>query len=933
MDRNQEITARYRMIESALNSSGAGIWEWNISTGEVHFDQVWLDMIGFSVEEVGHDLAGWSGLVHPDDLERVMFEVNRMLKLEVSQYLTEYRMRTKSGEYIWIRDAGRVVEFDEAGHPLLGVGTHLDISATKDSRKIIEDSLLRQELLSLVSQTLNYIDDFAGSINKALSMIGSYSDVSRIYIFEDDEAGETTTNTYEWCNAGIEPQIQNLQVIPYEFIPQWNVFLEQHGFIKSTVMAEELPADIVGMLEPQGILSILVLPIMLTPDRKHGFIGYDQCDRQRVWEPAMFELLRTCTGLLANAFKRRKSEIELRSSQQRYQALVEAQVDLVARIGVNGALTFVNRACCILLGMEEGSLVGRHISELNLVPINENSPAIGILPESLVAPPHRCYVEHGISLPGGVRWFGWEVFGICNTEDVLAEIQATGRDITAQKQYQKSLEEEKAKAQKASEAKSQFISKVSHELRTPLNSIIGFSDLMSMTELPARSMGFLTSIQKSSKHLRHLIDDLLDFAKIDSRKVKLNYSEFDLQTMMDDLFKAFSVNLTGSVKLDIRLSPGFPRLIRLDELKVRQMLNNIIGNAVKFTCSGSITVNAGFENATKESIDLLISVKDTGIGIPDDRLNQIFQSFEQIQNEEFPLTTGTGLGLSIVRAYADMFGGSIRVESQEGKGSEFVLYLPGIYCKFQQEMQDGSDSTDLPAGLPDFRGKSIMIADDDESRVTQLCEFLFPMNPQIIKVTNENEVPGLVMEFRPDLLIISLGTSFRAAAGIIGEIRLNPAVSGLPVIALGSPDDVGGDSGLFDLFLSGPLNRMAFLNSVAGSMATGSGSGRSLEQQSHYGRLAEELRETPEMAGLFFDQVWPWLLRAVSSHSLTDIGKLSKAVNHFLEMRQSAPLAVISADLARCLDFFDIQGIESHLNGFSGLEPFTGLREDNQSDN
>jgi PAS domain S-box-containing protein len=912
------LETRYNSIKTALDSSGAGIWEWNYQTGAVYFDPVWLSMVGYSENEITPDLSGWSNLVLPEDLDMVLKEVDKLLKGEIETYMTEHRLRKKSGEIIWIRDAGKVVSRDENGEPLLVAGTHIDITESKEARLLIEENLTRQKFLANLSQVLNYFEDYDSSINQALEIIGKTVDVSRIYIFEDDDLKNCTNNTYEWCNEGIEPQIQNLQEVPYEILPSWIELLRRDQCIKAINIEKELPEDLVVILKPQNIISILVLPIQLTPTRNLGFIGFDQCDRERNWDISDFELLRTCTAFLANVFRRRQSETDLKASQARYQALVETQKDLILRFTPDGNITFANQAFFDLFNLDRknhGSFesMGFRLDTLIIEPERYNE-----MTESLLIHPNRFYVENNIKVDGTSKWFGWELYCNCNKAGIaLAEIQATGRDITTQKDYQTKLEQERTKAQKANEAKSMFISKISHELRTPLNSIIGYTDLMTRYELAPKTQSHINAVLKSSKHLKNLIDDLLDFTKIESNKVKLFYTEFDMRPIVNELPKVFSVNLSEDVTMQVEVEDGFPDLIRFDELKLRQMLNNLVGNAVKFTRRGLISVKVSSENKADEYLDLKISVRDTGVGISRDKLTLIFQSFEQIEDSNAPYRSGTGLGLSITQAYVEMVGGKIEVESVLGEGSEFRLTIPRIYYRRQSLEPTEAELIEGTESLPELLGKQILIAEDDPTLANLYSEFLIPSNAEIVKVADGESTLKAIMDMQPDLLVLDLGLPDRSGVEIAKEIRAEKAYMSIPIIAMTGYRDILEHRELFDQVLFKPITKEAFQHAVGEQLMRFS-SKHSLERKpSPIDQSIEVIRTDKPLCAKLVKETSDLLERSISTHSISHIRHLMEALSTFAQANQSKAVEMIAEEMARCLDFFDIEGIEHNLTKLS----------------
>jgi len=265
---------------------------------------------------------------------------------------------------------------------------------------------------------------------------------------------------------------------------------------------------------------------------------------------------------------------------------------------------------------------------------------------------------------------------IINFEDKKAFL-GIGRDITKRKKIIKELNIAKNEAEASAKMQASFLANMSHEIRTPMNGILGFTDLLKNNELPSeKRIEYLDIIDKSGKHLLNLINDIIDISKIDSgqtylfeEECKLNFCLLDISKFFNEIIKEKSENKVELI-VNYGIAVGKDTIIA-DETKLRQIITNLIGNAIKFTKKGTITVNASiYENEY-----ILISVKDTGIGITKESQSVIFERFRQADESTTRHFGGTGLGLAISQAYVEMMGGKIWVESEEGKGSTFYFTI------------------------------------------------------------------------------------------------------------------------------------------------------------------------------------------------------------------------------------------------------------------
>ena len=251
-------------------------------------------------------------------------------------------------------------------------------------------------------------------------------------------------------------------------------------------------------------------------------------------------------------------------------------------------------------------------------------------------------------------------------------------DITDTIRNQRKLERAKDRAQAASRAKSSFLARMSHELRTPMNGVVGMADLLAETGLDEEQSLFVDTIRSSGKALLELINDVLDFSKLEAAKFVLVRAEFELRQLISEVLRLFEPAVqTRPVELKCEIDDGTGERFFGDPGRIRQVLTNLIGNAVKFTEEGSVHIRVSpyYMDGEVQS-GICVSVRDTGVGIPKERLDYVFGEFNQVDDEKNRKFEGTGLGLSITRQLTDLMGGQISVESEEGVGSEFVVKLP-----------------------------------------------------------------------------------------------------------------------------------------------------------------------------------------------------------------------------------------------------------------
>jgi signal transduction histidine kinase/DNA-binding response OmpR family regulator len=280
-------------------------------------------------------------------------------------------------------------------------------------------------------------------------------------------------------------------------------------------------------------------------------------------------------------------------------------------------------------------------------------------------------IDEAIRTENGIRWFSWMETDIIGPDGAKSVLRS-GREITDRIESEKTLEEARIKAEAASEAKSRFLATVSHEFRTPLNGILGMSDLLLDTALQPEQLAYVQAMRGSAEAFLSLIEEILDFSKIEAGRIDLVCEPFELESVVQGVVELLAPRAQDKgTEIASFVSRDVPRMVRSDRDRLRQILFNLAGNAVKFTDTGGVCIHV----EPGEGEEIVFAVEDTGPGIPSDRLGAIFDEFDQ-GGLKAARGTGTGLGLAITRRIVDRMGGRIGVESTLGRGSVFRVRLP-----------------------------------------------------------------------------------------------------------------------------------------------------------------------------------------------------------------------------------------------------------------
>ncbi len=774
----QESEERFMLAVKATND---GIWDWNIQENRLYLSPQWKLMLGYEEDELSGTFNSWLELLHPEERDLAHNNIKRHLQGNDSFLSFEYRMRHKEGSYLNIMTRAIMVK-DAGGKAVRMVGSNSDITDRKNVEEHVRKSLKQQKLLSEISFLFSSVmEDLHDPINLALEKLGEHTSVSRMYIFEDSADGVFTTNTFEWCNEETRPQIDNLQNLPYSVIPSYKKrLLKNDGIICSDIA--ELPEDIQDVLEPQAIKSVMMFPIFVK--KKYvGFVGVDECRRYRVWDESEIQLLKTFTHLLGNVFERQDAERQLLASEEKYRSAVDNLTEVIFQTDEKSFLTFLNPAWIDITGYQQEESLGHNLMEY-IYP--EDRVEMDELYELLMDQKiDFCRQTLRLSIKNGdTRWI--EIYARLTLDQFnqIEGISGTLNDVTDRKRAEEALIQAKEQAEQASLAKAQFLSTMSHEIRTPMNAVIGITNLLLKSNPQPDQKKNLSLLKFSGENLLHLINDILDFSKIEAGRVAFEEVDFNLKTLLSGIKQSLGTKATEdkNLKLRMRLDDELPEMLIGDPTRLSQVLNNLVGNAIKFTEKGSVTLTVDLLQTTAEKVTLEFAVSDTGIGIPKDKLDDIFDSFSQASSDTTRKYGGTGLGLAITKKLLELQGSSIKVESEAGKGSTFFFELDFKLSKLQPEEENNFQVN--TAATPNLQGQLILLVEDNPVNIVVASQFLEDWGARVVVAENGSEALDRIEENSFALILMDLQMPLMDGYEAATEIRKKYSEEELPIIAL-----------------------------------------------------------------------------------------------------------------------------------------------------
>lgn len=588
-----------------------------------------------------------------------------------------------------------------------GEGNCTNISYSNDCLKLINNTFHR----FLDVDGINYHIE----LKKSLEEIGLFFDLDRIYIYYFSKDPTFMQIECQWNKKDISAkrEIQEEEVV---YALPWLIRKIKNDDFVAINNIKELPDEAIFEAEAfykEGIKASLISSLK-NENKLIGFIGYESLSKPMTWEEDQIKILRNISKVFSYTRARIEKEKAYESTLNGQAILLNNSKSQIWALSNVTSYATVNKAHAKFFGKKKSDLeyqdlydifdidTANKFSENNWELFQKNGPAEKELEIKNFQGENRLLrikSKPQRDESGNIKYL------ICTAED-----------ITEQRLAETELYKAKEQAEAANIAKSQFLANMSHEIRTPMNGIFGFLELLQSTNLSLEQKEFIREAKSASEVLLHIINDILDFSKIEARKLTMEKIRFNLRSTIEDAVSLLAPKAAEKeLELYTMIKAGVPEEVVGDPSRLRQILNNLISNAVKFTERGEISVTVDYLEEENKIAVISFEVKDTGIGIRKEHINRIFQSFSQADASTTRKYGGTGLGLAISNELVKMMGGEIRVESIFGEGSTFKFYVRLKIAKGASEQKFAFEKLD---------GVNILIVDNNTSNRKIVSSYL-----------------------------------------------------------------------------------------------------------------------------------------------------------------------------------------------------------------
>ncbi len=879
----------------ALKAAGDGLWEHNLVTKEMTFSRSYKEMLGFEGETFFNNERLWRSRIHPEDIHLIDNIINDYGAGKIKHHATQYRIRKRSGNYIWILDRGTLLAHTYNGAPLKIIGVHTNIDAQKNLELAFKSTAARFSALIANLHTGISMEDEDGHAlvtNKKMGEIFGLNGEEQKGRPQNTEAmaASATDLFYEPKRfleshqqiikdrrpvSGEQWELTNGRFINRTYIPVYssNGVFEGNLWVIDDVTEQitneqalkkqrqfyehilnSIPADIAVFDAQQQYLFVNPVAVKnevlhkglfkgeedegknseVFAERKHRFAELLQTKGLISWEEELSRSdgskehslrylypvlnnrweVETVIAYGINITERKAIEQKIQRSEKKYRDLINFSYAFIITHDTDGHILSVNPSVCRTLEYAYAELIGKPLSDF-MMP--EDAAR---MEEEYLQRIRNHHVAEGVfrvvSKSGNSIYLLYKNY-LLQEEGESPYIIGFAQDVTERIKAERELKLAKKATEEAAVAKERFLADMSHEIRTPMNGILGLASLLQKTPLNSGQQEQLGLLKESANNLLVIVNDVLDLEKIASGKMELERLPFTVVDKVESSLAAFRFKIEEK-GLQLQHHNGLPKDLTVtgDPYRLSQILNNLLSNALKFTAEGIITVTTTVRQMDKEQVLITYTVQDSGIGIPADKLEAVFDPYMQARPEISRKYGGTGLGLAICKNLAEMQGGTISVQSTEDNGSCFSFSIPYTVAKaLKKESAVPQRCTDNS-----LAGISILVAEDVQINQYLIKHFLAGSGCRLQFVDNGLKAVEAVEDNDYDLVLMDIQMpamdglqATRAIRKLSGESKADLPIVALTANALKGDDAKYMAAGMTD-YLSKPFTKEALFRTM-----------------------------------------------------------------------------------------------------------------------
>lgn len=676
-ERNGLLAPSEKLSHALLSTSQCAYFEWRDDSHDIKYSPNAVELLGYKPEEVICNNLFVKECLDPRDLERVMSLFKRAIEAGVA-YTTECRFICKNGYSRWFSLHTNVLSNNAKGGAAHIIGSLTDIDLIKREQLFANK---RAESGQWLSRTLRRLfeDNSDEAITDTLQSLGEEIKIDRCTLRVLDHSTDSFATHSIWTALQLPKLTHELQDVKLYHFPHLQAIINNKQPYICTDIDHEKGIDqaIIDEFKRTKIRSFVIIPLCYE-GKTDAVFTLSTINTHKQWRERDIECATALGEALNHCIRRQEITQTLKERDARYSYAMEASRDGIWDLSVPSGHLYLSPSYHRMLGYEVGELdEDWRFFEKHLLHPDDLDYVRNLYADALKHGQDTISCEIRLKHKAGHYLWVYSRAKYCEKDSGGNYTRCVGINvnITQFKEDQAALRQAKIEATSANQTKNEFLARMSHEIRTPMNAIIGMGHLLKDTLLSQQQLSYLNNIDESAEALLHIIDDILDFSKMESGKLILENSHFDLDNVFEQLSHDVKAKAEEKhIELVFDIAHDVPRFIRGDALRVQQILFNLVDNAIKFTeKKGEVTIKARKLNEKKDTVEIEFAIIDNGIGIEPALVNGLFDPFTQVDGSSSRRFGGTGLGLTICKYLADQMKGDLNVESTPRKGSCFTF--------------------------------------------------------------------------------------------------------------------------------------------------------------------------------------------------------------------------------------------------------------------